>query len=94
MESINHAVVRHVPWNEGEIVGQKAPLKQPEICSCKTGHCTADCLISRATATPARTARLLAQGAGAVNRPRWMLQGCQIHGVLRRPLPLIGSAAE
>jgi integrase len=31
MESINHAVVHHVPWNKGKLVGQKAPLKQREI---------------------------------------------------------------
>jgi hypothetical protein len=26
MESINHAAVHHVLWNEGKLVGQKAPL--------------------------------------------------------------------
>ena len=31
MESINHPAVRHVPWNKGKLVGQKAPLKQREI---------------------------------------------------------------
>jgi hypothetical protein len=31
MESINHAALHHVPWNKGELVGQKAPLKQREI---------------------------------------------------------------
>ena len=31
MESINHATVRHAPWNKGKLVGQKAPLKQREI---------------------------------------------------------------
>ena len=31
MESINHAAARHVPWNKGKLVGQKAPLKQREI---------------------------------------------------------------
>jgi hypothetical protein len=31
MESINHAVVHHVPWKKGKLVGQKAPLKQREI---------------------------------------------------------------
>ena len=33
MESINHAAARHVPWNKGKLVGQKAPLKQREIWS-------------------------------------------------------------
>jgi integrase len=31
MESIYHAAVRHVPWNKGKLVGQKAPLKLREI---------------------------------------------------------------
>ena len=31
MESINHPALRHVPWNKGKLVGQKAPLKQREI---------------------------------------------------------------
>ena len=31
MESINHAVAHHVPWNKGKLIGQKAPLKQREI---------------------------------------------------------------
>jgi hypothetical protein len=31
MEPINHTAVRHVPWNQGKLVGQKAPLKQREI---------------------------------------------------------------
>ena len=31
MDSINHAAVRHVPWNKGKLVGQKALLKQREI---------------------------------------------------------------
>jgi hypothetical protein len=31
MESINHSAMRHVPWNKGKLVGQKAPLKLREI---------------------------------------------------------------
>ena len=31
METINHAAARHVPWNKGKLLGQKAPLKQCEI---------------------------------------------------------------
>ena len=31
MESINHPALRHVPWNKGKLVGQKAPLKQRDI---------------------------------------------------------------
>ena len=31
MKSIHHAVVHHVPWNKGKLVGQKAPLKQRDI---------------------------------------------------------------
>jgi hypothetical protein len=31
MESINYTAVRHVPWNKGKLVGQKAPLKLREI---------------------------------------------------------------
>jgi hypothetical protein len=31
MESIKHLAGRHVPWNKGKLVGQKAPLKQREI---------------------------------------------------------------
>jgi hypothetical protein len=33
MESINHTAVHHVSSNKGELVGQKAPLKQREIWS-------------------------------------------------------------
>jgi hypothetical protein len=31
MDQIIHAATRHIPWNKGKLVGQKAPLKLKEI---------------------------------------------------------------
>jgi len=31
MDQSIHAATRHVPWNKGKLVGQKAPLKLKDI---------------------------------------------------------------
>ncbi len=31
MEQLTHAAARHIPWNKGKLVGQKAPLKLKDI---------------------------------------------------------------
>jgi hypothetical protein len=31
MDQYTHAATRHVPWNKGKLVGQKAPLKLKDI---------------------------------------------------------------
>jgi hypothetical protein len=31
MDQYIHAATRHVPWNKGKLVGQKAPLKLKDI---------------------------------------------------------------
>jgi integrase len=44
MEQLIHAAVRHVPWNKGKLVGQKAPLKLKDIWAIRVrlqiGKCT------------------------------------------------------